>query len=136
MSNIFPCLRYQDAPATIDWLVQAFGFEKKAVYPGPEGSNTIAHAELRLGSGLIMLGSAKEDHLKMKTPREAGGVTQSIYILVADAADIDARYERAKAAGAEIVMPPRDLDYGSREFAARDPEGNLWSFGTYNPEKA
>jgi uncharacterized glyoxalase superfamily protein PhnB len=69
MSNIFPFLRYQDAPAAIEWLVQAFGFEKKAVYPGPEGSNTIAHAELRTGSGLIMLGSAKDDHLKMKTPR-------------------------------------------------------------------
>jgi uncharacterized glyoxalase superfamily protein PhnB len=130
MSNIFPCLRYQDAPAAIEWLVQAFGFEKKAVYPGPEGSSTIAHAELRIGSGLIMLGSAKGDHLKMKTPREAGGVTQGIYIVVPD---VDARYERAKAAGAEIVMPPQDLDYGSREFAVRDPEGNLWNFGTYDP---
>ena len=133
MSNIFPFLRYQDASAAIEWLVQAFGFEKKAVYPGPEGSNTIAHAELRIGSGLIMLGSAKDDHLKMKTPREAGGVTQGIYILVSDANAVDPRFERAKAAGAEVVMEPRDLDYGSREFAVRDPEGNLWSFGTYDP---
>jgi uncharacterized glyoxalase superfamily protein PhnB len=131
MPNLFPALRYQDAPAAIEWLVQAFGFEKKAVYPGPEGSNTIAHAELRLGSGLIMLGSAKDDHLNMKSPRELGAITQGIYIVVDD---VDARFERAKAAGAEVVIPPQDLDYGSREFAVRDPEGHLWSFGTYSPE--
>jgi len=66
-----------------------------------------------------------------QSPLELGAITQGIYIVVDD---VDARFERAKAAGAEVVMPPQDLDYGSREFAGRDPEGHLWRFGTYSPE--
>src|SRR4051794_507238 len=127
--NIFPCLRYEDAPAAIEWLARAFGFEKGLVVPNPDG--TIAHAELKLGSGTIMLGSAREDHFGMKSPRKLGGINQSIYIALAD---VDAHYRRAEIAGAEIVMEPHDTDYGSREYGARDHEGNLWSFGTYMPE--
>jgi uncharacterized glyoxalase superfamily protein PhnB len=56
--------------------------------------------------------------------------TQSPYLVVEN---IDALYERAQAAGAEIVMPIKDQDYGSRDFICRDPEGHLWSLGTYNP---
>jgi uncharacterized glyoxalase superfamily protein PhnB len=67
----------------------------------------------------------------MKSPRELGGVTQSIYIYLPD---IDTLYERAKAAGAEMVIELKNTDYGSREFSARDPEGQLWHFGTYLPE--
>jgi uncharacterized glyoxalase superfamily protein PhnB len=128
-ARIFPTLRYQDAPAAIDWLVRAFGFEKQFVAPGPNG--TIAHAQLKLGPDMIMLGSSRDDILRMKSPRELGGVTQSIYIYTAD---LDAHYERARAAGAEIVIELRDTDYGSREYSARDPEGHLWHFGTYLPE--
>jgi uncharacterized glyoxalase superfamily protein PhnB len=101
------------------------------VYPGPDG--TIAHAELGAGTSVLMLGSAKEDDLGLRTPRELGAVTQGIYMVVPD---IDAHYARARAAGAEIVYPVRDTDYGSREYGARDLEGNLWSFGTYCPGAA
>jgi uncharacterized glyoxalase superfamily protein PhnB len=125
---MFPFMRYHDARVAIAWLVQAFGLEERGVYPGPE--NTIAHAELGFGGSVLMLGSAKEDGLGLKTSRELGAVTQGIYMYVPD---IDAHYARAKAAGAEIVYELRDTDYGSREYAARDLEGNLWSFGTYLP---
>lgn len=127
--NIFPCLRYEDAPAAIDWLVRAFGFEKQLIVPNPDG--TIAHAELRLGPGRIMLGSAREDFMGMKNPRKLGGINQSIYIAIAD---VDGHYRRARDAGAEIVLDLHDTDYGSRDYSARDPEGHLWSFGTYMPK--
>lgn len=128
MQNIFPALHYADAPAAIEWLNKAFGFEKQFVVPGENG--TIAHAQLRLGPCLVMLGSAREDKFRMVAPAKAGGVTQAIYVCVDDT---DAHYARAKAAGTEIVEPPADTDYGSRDYTARDPEGHLWHFGTYQP---
>ena len=126
--TMFPFMRYHDAPVAIAWLVQAFGFEERAVYPGPD--NTIAHAELGFGGSVLMLGSARNDNLGLKTSRELGAVSQGVYVYVPD---IDAHYARAKAAGAEILYELRDTDYGSREYGARDLEGNLWSFGTYLP---
>jgi uncharacterized glyoxalase superfamily protein PhnB len=127
--NIFPTLRYANAPAAIDWLKRAFGFERQFVVPGPD--NTIAHAQLKLGPGVIMLGSAENDALGPRTPRELGGVTQAAYIYVAD---VDTHYKRAKEAGAEMVRELEDTPYGSREYSARDPEGHIWYFGTYLPE--
>jgi uncharacterized glyoxalase superfamily protein PhnB len=126
--NVFPFLRYKDAPAAIEWLVKAFGFGKHAVYPGPDGS--IAHAQLSVGAGVIMLGSLKDDVLGMKSPRDLGAVNQGIYVALDD---IDAHSARAKAAGAEILRPLADTDCGAREYTARDLEGYLWSFGTYWP---
>jgi len=129
-STVMPALRYKNAPAAIDWLCKVFGFEKHAVYPGPD--NTIGHAELKLGGGMIMLGSQKDDVYarRFKSPDDLGGYeTRSAYIIVDDA---DAVYARAKAAGT-IVREIQNTDYGSREFAVSDPEGHSWSVGTYNP---
>ena len=125
---IVPCLSYRDAPAAIAWLKEAFGFTENMIVPGPDG--TIAHAQLAFGSGLIMVGSQRDDELAMRIPCDLGGVTQSIYIVVEDA---DAHYDRAAAAGAEIVRELQDTPYGSRDYSARDPEGHLWHFGTYRP---
>lgn len=127
-SNIFPFLRYQDARAALAWLASAFGFEEQLVVPGPNG--TIAHAQMRLGPGVIMLGSMRDDDLGMKSPRQLSGVNQGIYVFVED---VDAHFARAKAASAEIVRTLADTDHGSREYCARDLEGHLWSFGTYLP---
>jgi uncharacterized glyoxalase superfamily protein PhnB len=130
-STIMPALRYRNAPAAIDWFCQVFGFEKHAVYPGPE--NTIGHAELTLGGGMIMLGSDKDDAYGQgfKSPEEVGGYeTCSAYIVVPDA---DAVYQKAKATGATIVRELHNTDYGSRDFSVKDPEGHSWSVGTYNP---
>lgn len=132
-SAIMPALRYKNAPTAIDWLCHVFGFEKHAVYPGPD--NTIGHAELKLGGGMIMLGSQKDDAYghKFKSPEDVGGVeTRSAYIVVDDA---DVVYARAKAAGGVIIRELQNTDYGSREFTVKDPEGHSWSAGTYNPWK-
>jgi uncharacterized glyoxalase superfamily protein PhnB len=132
-ATVIPALRYQDAPKAIDWLCRAFGFEKHLVVPGEEGS--IAHAQLRFGNGMIMLGSARKhggpyDQL-VKTPAEVGGTsTQGPYVIVEDA---DAHLAQARAAGAEIVIDIKDEDHGGRGYTCRDPEGHVWSFGTYDP---
>ena len=129
--TVMPVLVYPQVRPAVDWLCNAFGFEKHLVVPGENG--TVAHAQLSFGNGMIMLGSAREDEFGrwVKPPRETGGVgTQSPYVIVEDA---DAHYARAKAAGAEIVMEVEDQDYGGRLYACRDPEGHLWSFGTYDP---
>ncbi len=130
-TRIFPFLRYQDAPAAFEWLARAFGFEKQMLVPGSDG--TIAHAQLRYGGSLIMIGSTRDDVMHLKSPIEVGGATQGIYVHVDD---VNAHHDRAKAAGDEIIMELEDTEYGSREYMARDLEGHLWSFGTYAPDVA
>jgi uncharacterized glyoxalase superfamily protein PhnB len=117
----YPTFRYRDAHAAIDWLTEAFGFTVKEVHDSADG--TVGHAELRAGQGIVMLGTAKDDDWG-----KPGG--SSVYVAIDDP---DAVHDRAVAAGAEIIRPLQDTDYGSREFSARDPEGNIWSFGTYAP---
>jgi uncharacterized glyoxalase superfamily protein PhnB len=130
-ATVIPCLRYRNAPSAIEWLCQAFGFEKHLVVPG-EG-DTIVHAQLSFGNGMIMLGSVLDTEFGrlMKQPDEIGGAeTQTAYVIVSDA---DAVYARAKAAGARIVLDIKDEDYGGRGFSCRDIEDHLWNFGTYDP---
>jgi uncharacterized glyoxalase superfamily protein PhnB len=118
---IIPTLRYQDAKAAIDFLERAFGFERRHVTENEDG--TVAHAELTHGTGMLMLGTAREGD-RFQTGRAV------IYVVVQDP---DSHHDRAKAAGATIIQELTDQDYGSREFAAEDPEGNVWSLGTYDP---
>lgn len=126
-ANIYPALYYADAPAALDWLARAFGFEQRLAVPGPDG--TIRHAEMTLGPGVIMLGTA-DPARGMLSPRDLPGTHQSLCVYVDDP---DAHYARAKAAGAEIVAELTDKDYGSRDYCARDPEGHHWTFGSYRP---
>ena len=124
-THVYPSLRYRDARAAIDFLERAFGFEVHASMEDDEG--VVGHAELRWGGSMIMLGQESEDGIERWGAHAGRGWS---YVTVEDA---DAHCERAREAGAEIVMEPADLPYGSRDYAARDPEGNLWSFGTYDP---
>jgi uncharacterized glyoxalase superfamily protein PhnB len=120
--TLTPVIRYDDAHAAIDFLCEAFGFERELVAEDEGGE--IVHAELRHGSGWLMTGNARKDF-----PADAGGGSGT-YVVVADA---DAHCARARAAGADIVTEPFDTDYGSRDYSALDPEGNRWYFGTYLP---
>ncbi|WP_426503723.1 VOC family protein [Dactylosporangium sp. McL0621] len=123
--NVWPTLRATDARALITFLVDAFGFVEVAAYG--EG-DLIMHAELAWPEGGgIMLGSDRQDGSKWSLKPGSFGC----YVVTAEP---DALLARARAAGAEITQELEDTDYGSRGFAARDPEGNLWSFGTYRGE--
>ncbi|SNS25650.1 Uncharacterized conserved protein PhnB, glyoxalase superfamily [Granulicella rosea] len=132
ISTVIPGLRYRDAHAAIDWLVRAFGFERHAVYDGP--NNTVAHAQLSFGNGMIMLGSATNEGAyaeMMAHPDEIGlRETQHPCLIVADATAV---YEMALAANATIVTELAEMPYGGKAFACRDPEGHLWSVGEYDP---
>ncbi|MBB5317341.1 VOC family protein [Tunturibacter empetritectus] len=132
-STIIPSLRYRDALGAIDWLVAAFGFKKQAVFVAPD-NKTVQHAQLTYGNGMIMLGSVDnggEAGKFMVQPDEIGfRETQGAYLVVPDA---DAVYATAKAAGAEMVIDIRDMDYGGRHFSCRDLEGHMWGVGTYDP---
>lgn len=131
-SMIIPCMHYNDAPAAIEWLCRAFGFQKRMVVAG-EG-NLIKHAELSLGSGMIIMSSAGRGTQldRIATHRDAvrDASPQCSYVIVADA---DAVYRTAVAAGAEIISDLHDEDHGGRGFTCRDPEGHVWNFGSYNP---
>ncbi|WP_296946399.1 VOC family protein [uncultured Massilia sp.] len=133
-SIAIPCLRYRDTPAAIDWLSDVFGFETQVAIPGIDGA--IAHAQLTLGGGMIMLGTVggDDDYARvLAQPDEIGGrETQTVYLQVDDA---DRVCERARNAGAVILQEPSDTEFGSRGFMCRDPEGHVWNVGTYDPWK-
>ena len=133
MSNmIIPTLRYRDAPKMMQWLCDAFGFEKHFVVE--DGHDGLSHAQLTFAGSMIMLGSARDDEFGrlQSTPQALGGTTQSAYIVVANANEVCVK---ATSAGAVIVRPIQDEGYGGRAFSCRDPEGHLWNFGTYDPWK-
>ena len=133
-SQVIPCLRYRDALQAIDWLCNIFGFERRMVVTNAQ--QQVQHAELTLGSGMIMLGSLRDDEfgrLMTHPDQTAGRETQTAYIIVENA---DAVYQRVTAAGVPIVMELKTEDYGGRGFSCRDLEGHLWNFGTYDPWKA
>ncbi len=123
----WPTLRAHDARGLIRFLVEAFGFEETAVFG--DGDH-VGHAQLSwpLGGG-VMLGSAGDRAPDDDWSREPG--TSGVYVVTDD---VDGLHARAVAFGAKTRYGPRDTDYGSREVAFADPEGNLWSFGTYRGE--
>ena len=126
---VWPILAYRDARRAISFLKDAFGFEEAAVYARDGDPSIIEHAELRwpLGGG-VMFGTAGKDESEFGR-REPGN--DSVYVVCTNP---DELFERATKAGAEVVRGLVDEDYGSRGFTVRDPEGNLWSFGTYSGE--
>ena len=127
MQTIFPILRYTDARRAIQWLCEAFGFVE--LFSVPESGPIVRHAQLKLGTNIIMLGSIRQDD-GMTSPAVLGSSTQALCVYVDD---VDAHFERARAAGAEIVSAIEDTDFGTRGYHARDLEGHLWAFGTYLP---
>ena len=128
-STVIPTMRYNDAKAAIDWLCDAFGFKRHLVVD--DGNGGIAHAQLIFGNGMIMLGSARDDEFgHLQQPPTTGVITQSPYIVVSD---IDEHYANAVAAGATITIEIKDEDYGGRVYSCRDPQGQLWNFGNYDP---
>ena len=128
-AQIWPILSYRDARAALTFLSAAFGFEERAAYARDDDPSIVEHAEMRWpGGGGIMFGTAGKDDSPFG--RRAPG-NDAVYVVCDDP---DGLFQRAKAAGAEVVRGLVDEDYGSRGFTVRDPEGNLWSFGTYGGE--
>ncbi|HEX8101605.1 MAG TPA: VOC family protein [Solirubrobacteraceae bacterium] len=121
-----PYFAYQDAAAAIDWLESAFGFAVTRRIDGEDGA--LVHAELRFGDdGLLMVGSATVEHAPVDRP--------SSYGIYARVEDVDAHHDRAKAAGAEIVLDPEDTEWGARQYRVLDLDGYEWTFGSYASDR-
>ena len=131
-TTLIPSMRYRDALVMIDWLERAFGFVRHSVYMGENG--LVAHAELTFGNGMVMLGSVDNGSASsgmMRQPDEIDGAeTQTVYVVVADC---DAVYAAARAEGAEMILDLTEQSYGGKGFTCRDPEGHIWSIGSYDP---
>lgn len=125
-STVIPGLRYKDANAAITWLCNVFGFDKHLVVPGE--NNTVLHAQLTFGNGMIMLGSVRESEPEVAPP--GGTISVGCCLIVNDADEV---YVRVKAAGATILRDIEDQDFGGRAFSCLDPEGYTWNVGTYDP---
>ncbi|MEV7253052.1 VOC family protein [Streptomyces cyaneofuscatus] len=125
--TIYPTVLYDDAKAAIRTLTEGLGFTEEAVYEGENGG--VVHAELSCGNGRVMLGSKGGDGAFAR----AGAGPAGVYVVVDE---VDEHFARARDFGVEILMEPTDQDYGSRDYMARDAEGNVWSFGTYAPGSA
>jgi uncharacterized glyoxalase superfamily protein PhnB len=126
--DLIPIVRFENPPAGIAWLERTFGFERHLVIAD---GDRIVHAELRLGRGFLMCEPLRDDFYNIRTPRQCGGAnTQTSYIATRD---VEALYTKAEAAGTEIVRELAKTDYGSTDFAVRDPEGFLWYVGSYHP---
>ena len=122
--TVFPYLLYEDVASMLDWLERAFGFTEKLRFAGEDG--TVNHAEMGVGGGAsIMLGDPGGDY---RSPRNGGGSPAQVQVYVDD---VDAHYERAKAAGAEIRQELADMPYGDRRYDAYDAEGHIWMFSTH-----
>lgn len=130
-STVVPGLRYDDPEAAVAFLCNAFGFADHGVFRNPHGA--IVHAQLSLGTGMVMLGPNSNPELRqrMAVPVEVGGrSTQAIFVVVEDA---DSHIVKAVAGGAVILKDIQDQEYGGRGYTCADPEGHVWEFGTYNP---
>ena len=122
MQTVTPYVLYEDCDAALDFLSRAFGFQEVLRYTGEGGY--VNHAEMKVGSeGRIFMGDPGGD---FEGPRKLGRETVGIYVEVDD--DVDARFERAREAGATIREEPTDQDYGERRFTAEDLEGHVWYF--------
>lgn len=137
-STIIPCLQYRNAYVAIDWLCEAFGFERRLIHAD---DRVVHHAQLVLEGGMVMLGSASSEsdtpqgddqwHRRMVQPDQISGrETQTSCVIVRDP---DAHYARAVTAGAEIIREIADQDHGGRGYGCLDIEGHMWWFGSYDP---
>jgi uncharacterized glyoxalase superfamily protein PhnB len=131
VTSVFPVIRYRNVPAAVDWLCDAFGFERHRITTGDDGA--ISLAQLTFGTAMVMLGPVRKSGFDryMRQPDEIGGAeTQVCYCFVADA---NAHFVRAKTAGAEILFDLEDRTNGGRSYSCLDLEGHVWNFGTYDP---
>jgi uncharacterized glyoxalase superfamily protein PhnB len=123
--TFYPTLRYADPDAAMEWLERTLGFERREDHRDESGN--VVHAELSLGPAIVMLSAAAAGREPFRS-LPAGGT-----LVYCGVDEVEALHDRASEAGADIALELTDTDYGSRDFTVRDPEGNLWAFGTYRP---
>jgi uncharacterized glyoxalase superfamily protein PhnB len=124
--TFYPGLQYRDADAGMRWLEEVLGCERREDYRDQDGN--VVHAEMVFRGAIVMLSSAGVGREPFRS-LPAGG--RLVYCAIDE---VDALYEQVRRNGGEVAVELTDTDYGSRDFTVRDPEGNLWAFGTYRPQ--
>lgn len=122
----YPHILYRDVDTAMDWLERALGF--KRIEEHRDEAGTVQHAEMAVGTAIVMLATAGAGREPFRNLPAGGSL---LYCAVED---VDELCERARAGGAEVAVESVDSGYGSRDCTLRDPEGNLWAFGTYRPQ--
>ena len=125
-ATVYPGLQYADADAGMKWLEDVLGCKRREDHRDDDGN--VVHAEVEFQSAVLMLSSAGVGREPFRS-LPAGG--HLVYIAIDE---VDALYDHVREAGGDIALEITDTDYGSRDFTVRDPEGNLWAFGTYRPK--
>jgi uncharacterized glyoxalase superfamily protein PhnB len=128
---MIPFIRYEDSKAAIGFLEEAFGFTSHLVV---ENDGIVVHAQVAFNGAMVMLSDAAAGDGSepfITTVQQAGKPTGGVYVVYDG--DIDSHAVQAERAGATIIREPTDQDYGGREYTCLDPEGNIWSFGSYDP---
>lgn len=128
-TDVIPLLVCRDIAAEHDFLVSALGLESGGIERTPDGE--AVHAEVLAGARRIWLHRADPDD-GLVPPIESGAAGGGVVLHVGD---VDAHHARAREAGATIEYPPRDEEYGQREYGVRDPEGHLWWIATPSLER-
>ncbi|MGB7860001.1 MAG: VOC family protein [Acidimicrobiia bacterium] len=127
--SIIPTLRYRDAHAAIEFFQRALGFELVMLVEGQDG--VVEHSQLKHGSGMVMVSNVRDNEWQKIVDDGRDPTGRGVnYVVVADPY---AHAEHARSSGAEIVAEPEEQDYGGAVYTLRDPEGNIWSFGSYDP---
>ena len=126
MPQCCPNIFYDDVERAVGFLKEAFGFGERFI---DRTGGKVEHAQLSYGSAVFMLGSTKAPHAlrPCRSPKEAGSLNAGVYLFVED---VDAHCARAKKAGAEVLLEPKDMHWGDRVYCAVDPEGQFWAFAT------
>jgi len=127
-SQVAPYLFYDDVDRAVDFLEKAFGFARIFTSPDPDGEG-LAHAQLAHGSGKVMLGKVGPGLRPVKSAQALSALHSGVYVYVDD---VDAHCQRARAAGAEVLLEPADMHWGDRMYCALDSEGQFWMFARRN----
>ena len=123
--TLTPFLTVRDAVRAIEFYKQAFGAQERGIMKGPDGK--VMHAELKIGDSIIMLSDEFPDYGAL-SPLSNGGAGMGLHIYVDG---VDAAFDRAVKAGAQVEMPVTDQFWGDRYGKLKDPFGHKWSIATH-----
>ena len=123
--TLTPFLTVRNAARAIEFYKQAFGAQERGVAKGPDGK--VMHAELKIGDSVIML-SDEYPEFGSLSPQSVGGSPMGLHIYIEN---VDAAFDRAVKAGAQVEMPVMDQFWGDRYGKLKDPFGHKWSIATH-----
>lgn len=128
VQTIIPLLKYDDAPAAIEWICRHLGFSVRLLVEGDD--RHVAHAQLQRGDSVVMVSSTSTGEPSLASPRALGGSAVVIYVVDPE---VEPLYAVLSRTGVEVLGPFERDPHGIGRFQVRDIEGHIWSFSDYSP---